>query len=53
VVTPQLGESEKLVWALSGDGDRRFATAPEVRSAAADESPLEVQVAKLVSESRP
>ena len=44
---------EKLVWALSGDGDRRFATAPEVRSAAADQAPLEVQVAKLVSESRP
>jgi ribonuclease E len=53
VVIPQLGESEKLVWALSGDGDRRFATAPEVRSAAADQAPLEVQVAKLVSESRP
>ena len=53
VVTPQLGESEKLIWALSGDGDRRFATAPEVRSAAADQAPLEVQVAKLVSESRP
>ena len=39
------------VWALSGDGDRRFATAPEVRCAAADQAPLEVQVAKLVSES--
>jgi hypothetical protein len=41
----------ELRWRLSGDGERTFATAVEVRAAAADAAPLLISVAKLLNES--
>ena len=43
------GDAESLRWSLAGDGDAVFESAVDVRRAAADAAPLEVQVAKLLS----
>jgi ribonuclease E len=40
----------ELRWRLSGDGERTFATAVEVRAAAAEAAPLLISVAKLLNE---
>jgi hypothetical protein len=49
VLSTQTGQSE-LRWRLSGDGDRTFAKAVEVRAAAAEAAPLAVSVPKLLNE---
>src|SRR5207344_1239536 len=48
VLAAQVGP--ELRWRLSGDGARTFATAVEVRAAAAEIAPLAVSVAKLLNE---
>jgi superfamily II DNA or RNA helicase len=48
VLSAQMGP--ELRWRLSGDGDRTFATAVEVRAAAAETAPLSVSVPKLLNE---
>ncbi len=48
LVRPQVGDAESLRWTLTGDGDAVFESAVDVRRAAADAAPLEVQVAKLL-----
>ena len=48
VLSGQVGP--ELRWRLSGDGARTFATAVEVRAAAAEAAPLAVSVPKLLNE---
>ena len=52
VAARQLARAMRLIWQLAGDGERRFETAGEVRSAAAEVAPLEISVGKLLGESR-
>ena len=49
VLSTQTGQSE-LRWRLSGDGNRTFTKAVEVRAAAAEAAPLAVSVPKLLNE---
>jgi hypothetical protein len=50
VVAARLPEGIHLTWQLADDSERRFETAGEVRSAAAEVSPLEISVGKLLGD---
>jgi len=50
VVGERIGAERRYLWALEGDGDRRFESAAEVRAAAGDVAPLRISVAKLLGE---
>ena len=49
MVVERLGSDQPIRWRLNGD-DERYATAIEVRAAAADKEPLQVSVSKLLNE---
>ena len=49
VVVERLGSDQPIRWRLNGD-EQRYATAVEVRAAAARREPLQVSVAKLLNE---
>jgi ribonuclease E len=51
VVAARLPEGMRLTWQLADDSKRRYETAGEVRSAAAELSPLEISVGKLLGDS--
>jgi ribonuclease E len=50
VVAARLPEGMRLTWQLADDSKRRYETAGEVRSAAAEVSPLEISVGKLLGD---
>jgi hypothetical protein len=52
VLRERMKDDDVLVWKLAGDGDERYDSAAAVRAAAAERTPLQVSIAKIIGEER-